>query len=308
MSCNGNDDPAEDFKLRTKGNTEESCFVVSCSVQTLLFRVRWDCSPLPEQHMGIAVPSENTRHGNGQQLNQPTPPSTVTAPSLIQKSPLSPSVWNQVKSGEIHQPSQVKWVGLSQHQEPRSFPTHLYPSQVTQLDFRHLVPLFLCSSNLTAAQQVQVTPWFINSRTSPFRLGQDILSLLQKRRSTLLYNSVPWAGKPFSALPPKILSSSLRLEYIIWMRYRDRAEKNVKKHVPELHYQIGLGRGEMSKYFGRGRIWKLIFAITLRCGKRVALSNQPKPNSFLLWLRLSQQHVNPKSLHHRPQNTLYRSP
>lgn len=58
MSCNVNEDPAEDFKLRTKGNMEARCFVVSCLVQELLSTCGGVVHLSFEQHLGTAASRE----------------------------------------------------------------------------------------------------------------------------------------------------------------------------------------------------------------------------------------------------------
>lgn len=58
MSCNVNDDPAEDFKLRTKGNTEARCFVVSCLVEKLLSACGGVAHLSFQQHPGTAASCE----------------------------------------------------------------------------------------------------------------------------------------------------------------------------------------------------------------------------------------------------------
>lgn len=58
MSCNVNGDPAEDFKLRSKGNAEARCFVVSCLVRTLLSACGGVVHLSFEQYLGAAASCE----------------------------------------------------------------------------------------------------------------------------------------------------------------------------------------------------------------------------------------------------------
>lgn len=95
-------------------------------------------------------------------------------------------------------------------------------------------------------------------------------------------------------------------EYIIWVCYsRLWAEKcqNTRSKII-LSNWIGWGQNILVEKDFRSSSFKL------HCGAESKWHSafQPKPNSFLLWLKIRKQHINPKSCKQRHVNTLYHLP